>query len=201
MNTRARTSLILFSLALLMLSSLVGATDRSMSSQAVAHFSSIGAALAGDSASGAAEPARALLALLDSHVAEMEHHDEGSHHAHDASDSSEHARMRSALETLGGKNSSLEAAREAYKTLASSFVPMARGSYEKRSGDPRYAVMSCPMVGASWIQVDGTVANPFYGSQMATCGEKVAELGAAGREESAHDDHHEGSGHQHHDHR
>ena len=31
-------------------------------------------------------------------------------------------------------------------------------------------VAFCPMVRKSWIQQDGDLANPYYGSEMLTCG-------------------------------
>jgi hypothetical protein len=32
-------------------------------------------------------------------------------------------------------------------------------------------VAYCPMVRKSWLQKDGTISNPYYGSSMQTCGE------------------------------
>jgi Cu(I)/Ag(I) efflux system membrane fusion protein len=35
------------------------------------------------------------------------------------------------------------------------------------------SVMYCPMAGAGWVQLGSQVANPYYGAEMLTCGEKV----------------------------
>ena len=31
-------------------------------------------------------------------------------------------------------------------------------------------VAYCPMIRKPWLQKDGTIQNPYYGSQMLTCG-------------------------------
>jgi hypothetical protein len=37
-------------------------------------------------------------------------------------------------------------------------------------GSQQVAVAYCPMQDASWVQAGATVANPYYGSEMLTCG-------------------------------
>ena len=59
--------------------------------------------------------------------------------------------------------------REAFKELSkpvSMWVTMA---------EPKdTSVMYCPMAKAGWVQHGSQVANPYFGSEMLTCGEKVA---------------------------
>ena len=61
----------------------------------------------------------------------------------------------------------LVALRKAFKTLSESVIKM-----ELPAG---YGVVFCPMYdnmkGGSWVQKRGTVANPYFGSTMLTCGE------------------------------
>lgn len=54
-------------------------------------------------------------------------------------------------------------ARTAFKGISAAIIPLL-----KDAGD--HFVMTCPMAGADWIQTSETVANPYYGSQMLTCG-------------------------------
>ncbi len=63
----------------------------------------------------------------------------------------------------------LKAARAAFKPLSKSLIAvMASGKHPRT-----YAVAEvfCPMVNAGWLQADGkTVANPYHGKAMLTCG-------------------------------
>ncbi len=36
--------------------------------------------------------------------------------------------------------------------------------------DPRIRVAMCPMVNKPWLQRDGPIQNPYYGTEMPTCG-------------------------------
>jgi hypothetical protein len=172
---------------------------------AVAHFAAIGDALAGDSVEGIPMHAGGILAIMDAHMAEGGEHYEkmkmhaeddahagmkdmksADHESHDMKDmdgkmdmAAMHESMRAALTTLAAKDTELDAAREAFKALGANFVPMAQKMYKKSELDPQWAVMGCPMMKAEWIQVDGKVANPFYGSEMLSCGNKVSDLAAA----------------------
>jgi hypothetical protein len=62
----------------------------------------------------------------------------------------------------------LAGAREAFKSLSNSLIkylvdhPAPKGAY--------YEVY-CPMAQASWLQTNKTIANPYMGKDMATCGE------------------------------
>jgi hypothetical protein len=60
----------------------------------------------------------------------------------------------------------LEAARTAFTPLSESVIATA-----KAANLPDVKVAYCPMVKGSWLQKDGTIKNPYYGSQMLTCGE------------------------------
>ena len=68
---------------------------------------------------------------------------------------------RHATELSGSE--SLERAREHFKALSIEAVRLAEG----KAG---YYVMTCPMVGADWVQSIPRVANPYMGQKMAGCG-------------------------------
>ncbi len=63
----------------------------------------------------------------------------------------------------------VKAVREALGPLSDAIVAVA--SADDWKDVPGVKIGYCPMVGKSWIQKDGTVNNPYYGSQMLTCGE------------------------------
>jgi hypothetical protein len=58
----------------------------------------------------------------------------------------------------------IAATREAFKALSAIAVQMEL--------PPDYAVAYCPMYkgGAKWVQKKETLANPYYGKEMLTCG-------------------------------
>jgi hypothetical protein len=64
----------------------------------------------------------------------------------------------------------LPAARKAFKSLSASLI-------EFRSNNPQllkaYRQVHCPMADADWLQTEAVVNNPYYGKEMATCGEFV----------------------------
>jgi hypothetical protein len=64
---------------------------------------------------------------------------------------------------------------EDLKTLREAFQPLSE-SIAKAELPNGMAVAYCPMVKAHWVQKNGKVANPFYGSSMLRCGtiKKVA---------------------------
>lgn len=39
-----------------------------------------------------------------------------------------------------------------------------------QGGENTYAMVYCPMVRARWVQTGKTIANPYHGSEMLTCG-------------------------------
>jgi hypothetical protein len=157
---------------------------------AVAHYAAIGTALASDSTEGVAEHAQQILAIMDAHDAteavegEMKGQEKMSKPEMSSGMTSEeseahHAAMRKELRILATKGTDLEDSRAAYKALSKSFVPMVEAMYQKKDTDPNWVVMHCDMAKANWIQADGKVANPFFGSKMPTCGKKVAALASA----------------------
>jgi len=71
-----------------------------------------------------------------------------------------------------------------YRTQTSNFLPgtkrfAARATFEKLSdkakqlaaGQSGYYVVHCPMLNKDWVQTSEKIANPYYGKEMATCGE------------------------------
>jgi alanine-alpha-ketoisovalerate/valine-pyruvate aminotransferase len=62
------------------------------------------------------------------------------------------------------KSKTIAAAREAFKTLSAYAAKLAAG----KSG---FYVMRCPMVKqGDWVQTSETVANPYMGNRMLSCG-------------------------------
>lgn len=63
----------------------------------------------------------------------------------------------------------LKARRSAWKTVSGIVVPLARTT---GGGTRSYREASCPMAEAAWLQAAevATIANPYYGSDMLTCG-------------------------------
>ena len=57
----------------------------------------------------------------------------------------------------------LKAAREAFATLSQHAEKIV-------AGNPDYHVFNCPMVNKDWVQKTTTVANPYLGADMLTCG-------------------------------
>jgi hypothetical protein len=111
-----------------------------------------------------------------------------------------HAAMMKALQTLADPDTDLKTARAAYEKLSKTFIPIAEQAYDQRPMDPHWVVMNCPMAKADWIQADGPVSNPYYGSKMPHCGKKVSDLASMekGEKESSADEkgsmHHHGGG-------
>jgi Cu(I)/Ag(I) efflux system membrane fusion protein len=76
----------------------------------------------------------------------------------------------------------LAAARREFRPISHAVVALAT---QVRSGaaDTRFTHYFCPMVaggGGDWLQAGGDLRNPYFGSEMPRCGEKVRELPAAG---------------------
>jgi hypothetical protein len=62
------------------------------------------------------------------------------------------------------KSSSLKEARGAFEQLSNKAKQLA-------AGQAGYYVVHCPMLKKDWIQTSEKIANPYYGKEMATCGE------------------------------
>ena len=58
--------------------------------------------------------------------------------------------------------------RTAYGKLSEALV--AYLEVQKRAPGPGLKVAVCPMVNKPWIQKDGAIQNPYYGSEMLSCG-------------------------------
>jgi hypothetical protein len=63
----------------------------------------------------------------------------------------------------------LKAAREAFAALTTAVLAAGKAEGWKDVEGVRLAF--CPMVDRSWLQKDDKIRNPYYGSQMLTCGE------------------------------
>ena len=72
--------------------------------------------------------------------------------------------LADAAETLAAAGD-IEAAREAFGALSDALL-----EYADSVGIGELKVAYCPMADRSWIQEDGSIANPFFGSFMLTCG-------------------------------
>jgi hypothetical protein len=61
----------------------------------------------------------------------------------------------------------IKAARTAFGELSDAMIGIAGAG----TGGKGVRVAYCPMVKKSWLQKDGEIANPYYGSSMLRCGE------------------------------
>lgn len=66
------------------------------------------------------------------------------------------------------KAKDLKAAREADKLLSASLIKYLA---DNKAGKGVYHEAYCPMAGASWLQTDETIRNPYMGRRMPGCGE------------------------------
>lgn len=64
----------------------------------------------------------------------------------------------------------LDAARAAFGDLSK---PLVR--WREMASGPRPVVVYCSMVKKAWLQPQGEVGNPYYGQEMARCGEIVSK--------------------------
>ncbi len=62
------------------------------------------------------------------------------------------------------KSASLKDARAAFEKLSGK-------AKQLTSGQSGYYVVHCPMLNKDWVQTSTTIANPYGGKDMATCGE------------------------------
>lgn len=121
----------------------------------------IGDALAADSVDGVRAEAgriKKLAAKLDPSAVTAEHPS----HYEDI-----RAKLESASASLA-KTKRLGEARAAYKKLS---MPM--GMWASMSKPKGVNVVYCPMAKASWLQEEGAIRNPYYGSSMLRCGQVV----------------------------
>ena len=74
---------------------------------------------------------------------------------------------------------SLETAREAYRTVSRALLLAATVARGPKTSE-KLVHLYCPMVpggGGDWMQPEGELANPYWGSEMLRCGEVVREMG------------------------
>jgi Cu(I)/Ag(I) efflux system membrane fusion protein len=62
------------------------------------------------------------------------------------------------------KSGSLKEARAAFENLSDKAKQLA-------AGQAGYYVVICPMLKKDWVQMTEKIGNPYYGKEMATCGE------------------------------
>lgn len=165
------------------------ADDAPMMQKAVEHYAAIGDALARDTVDGVAAHAQSLQDMMpetsgaenDRETQDGEHmgmHGNGDDHA---SMARTHGTMKEALKALSASDASVEEARSAFADLSSAFVPMAQKHAAASGADTDYVVVHCPMApgNGDWIQRKGKTANPFHGSKMLRCGNRLGDLGAS----------------------
>jgi hypothetical protein len=90
-------------------------------------------------------------------------------------------KVRSALvaDDLGGAKAAASDLREDGALATSSSLKEARVAFEKLSdkakklaaGQSGYYVVNCPMLKKDWVQNNEKIGNPYYGKEMASCGE------------------------------
>lgn len=56
--------------------------------------------------------------------------------------------------------------RERFKTLSEIYIKIFQGQK-----NDKIKIAYCPMANARWLQRNGEIANPYYGSKMLRCGE------------------------------
>jgi protein SCO1/2 len=74
-----------------------------------------------------------------------------------------------AAATALSRQTTLAGARDAFGPLGAALAAYAKSHGEVRAAGVRVAY--CPMARKSWLQKDGPVQNPYYGSRMLACGE------------------------------
>jgi len=115
------------------------------------HYEAIWKALASDSLDGIAGHATAIAELATT----------GSHPQAAAEAAPEIARQAKSLAAAAD----LAAARGAFGELTK---PLVR--YRKAIGADRLQVAYCPMAKKAWLQPEGEIENPYYGTAMLSCG-------------------------------
>jgi hypothetical protein len=111
-------------------------------------------ALANDSIDGVTDAARSIAA----EAAKMTYHWPGNV-AVDATQA-----IATAAQTLV-RATDIKTARAAFGPLSDALI-----QYADEVGLGQLKVAYCPMVQKSWVQEDGAIRNPFYGSAMLSCG-------------------------------
>jgi len=84
----------------------------------------------------------------------------------------EAAKMGNTAKRIGSASTAVAGAQD-IKTARAAFGPLSDAliSYGEEVGFDNLKVAYCPMVRKSWVQANGEIRNPFYGSTMLNCGE------------------------------
>ena len=84
----------------------------------------------------------------------------------------EAAKMGNAAKRIGTAATALAGAQD-IKTARAAFGPLSNAliTYGEEVGFDDLKVAYCPMARKSWVQANGEIRNPFYGSMMLNCGE------------------------------
>jgi Cu(I)/Ag(I) efflux system membrane fusion protein len=84
----------------------------------------------------------------------------------------------------------LTAVRKEFKPISQAMLKLAAQSRGEKAQTP-FTQFYCPMVpggGGDWLQPNGELVNPYFGSEMLRCGEKVREIPAT-KPDHKHDSH------------
>lgn len=168
MKTKTPTLSALVTLVAVLAAPAASATGTDAYTAMIDHYEMIRTALVHDTTDGVAENARGLESTARALAAEFDAAAAGvpAEAADDA---------RALLPEIAEKADDLAVAEDlaaAREALGELTKPLVR--YRKLTGDTDVKVAYCPMVKKSWLQKDDeTVGNPYYGQEMADCGEFV----------------------------
>ena len=144
----------------------------------IAAYFTISSELAGDNfkkAAAAAETARSALAAADMTLLDGDAH---------ASWMKALSRLKPPLDAMA-KAEEIAGLRAQFAKLSNELAPVIK-HFGIGQAEPVYMV-KCPMAfenrGATWLQKDKSVRNPYFGSQMLTCGSVIETIQAAGPED------------------
>jgi len=77
---------------------------------------------------------------------------------------------KSAAKELSGEGADIAEA-VSLKDARASFEKLSKRALGLVAGQSGYYVVHCPMLKKEWVQTSTTIANPYAGKEMATCGE------------------------------
>jgi hypothetical protein len=80
------------------------------------------------------------------------------------------ATARSAAKDLGEEGATIAHA-ASLKDARAPFEKLGEKAKQLAAGQPGFYVVTCPMLKKDWVQTTEKIANPYYGKEMATCGE------------------------------
>ena len=94
--------------------------------------------------------------------------------------------LQLAKRSLGRMNGPLDESRRAFRPLSHSLLRTATLVRGEKTAN-KLVHLYCPMVpggGGDWMQPDDEVVNPYWGSEMLSCGEAVDNLALVSSDES-----------------